>query len=77
MKEYECQMCGMCCTGMSIEVKWNDDSAELAWARAHWRLDPDGSYGCDLLGTDGLCADYEHRPDMCREYRCVASEVAR
>jgi len=85
-KNKGCQRCGNCCTTLTIamnNVAADADAQELGrWAALH-RCDPlRFPSGClavrvplvcrwlEFDGTHYRCHDYEHRPQICRDYQC-------
>ena len=74
----ECK--GRCCKYYTVlidEPEDADDYDELRWFLAHegcyiyidddeWHINVESR--CRFLGTDGRCAIYDHRPDVCRDF---------
>lgn len=81
MSEWTCQRCGRCCTEFAMFVATDDVDAELFWrlrgfpARTfeNGQVEVKFKTGCAWLVWDGTkprCANYDHRPKLCREYTC-------
>ena len=78
----ECNTCGQCCRYLTLVDRGRPvtsraqferlvrDQPEYAIFRPLGERDADGflCFACSLLGEDGRCRDYVHRPALCRAY---------
>ena len=77
----ECLMCGRCChlLNLSHSDKWIRSEREFRelveehpeYARFRhvgYTLSGIMTFECDYVSEDGLCGDYEDRPEFCRTY---------
>lgn len=70
-----CIGCGLCCDGSihaQVKLKDGDDPADLASRGFRlFRMDSGMAFSqpCHAAGN-GCCTVYEHRPSICRRYRC-------
>lgn len=76
-----CDDCGLCCTYLNITVDRptsEEDVKTLMWYQYHKKaelyFDKDGDYSlvfnkrCEQLDENNLCAIYERRPSICRQF---------
>lgn len=83
-----CLECGKCCTYVAIEIdgpKSVKAATEILWYLYHEKVsvyrDGDGSWNvqfesrCRHLQSDLLCAIYESRPHICRDFDEQTCEV--
>ena len=69
-----CDGCGgACCRGVVLPhgLIGGLSPDEAYWLGLHGTHEGHGLYlavPCRLLGEDGRCTDYEHRPEVCRRF---------
>ncbi|HEY6000919.1 MAG TPA: YkgJ family cysteine cluster protein [bacterium] len=87
---HPCHSCGaLCCRYVAAALdppKERADRDLIRWYLAHTKvcvyIDRDGDWwvqvgtDCRNLGPDGSCRDYDHRPQLCREYGTDSCERA-
>ncbi len=77
----QCKMCGNCCRAINLEgpegwLKSRKHFKNLLKKNGEFKrfsvLRKDSSgylvFRCNKLTADGLCCDYENRPDVCRNF---------
>ncbi len=80
-EQYDCLTCANCCKTTSPLFKTKDIERLAKYLRlkpgefidTYLHIDEDNDYvlqqsPCPFLGSDNMCAVYEHRPTACREY---------
>jgi len=76
-----CKICGLCCRDLNLTngdhwIRSKDEFKLLVEKKPeysrfiHTGYTPGGImvFSCECIGSDGLCGDYENRPDFCRTY---------
>ena len=74
-----CEACGARCCTIALPMPWTDDR-KIEWFNTvvekmeGVKALENGLYAftCGYLGKDNKCTIYETRPQMCRDYNCVA-----
>ena len=74
-----CEACGARCCTIQLPMPFTDDRKIEWFNTVVEEIDgiealPNGlyAYTCGYLGEDNKCTIYETRPQMCRDYKCVA-----
>ena len=69
-----CLSCGLCCDGTMFRVvRLAEGEAEHLSGRVAFTEDGQHiTQPCQALRGDRCCAVYEHRPRICRAFRCLA-----
>lgn len=69
-----CVDCNICCNGTLFSRVPVSEKEMLSLGGGSDFFVVNGQYrmklGCSRLGTDGCCQVYDHRPKVCRTYRC-------
>jgi len=74
-----CSQCGRCCHGIVIKLDLSEDEKKYLYFHGCHQMNivfEDGTKSnvmyiplrCIYIRPDGLCANYDNRPDVCKKY---------
>lgn len=76
----KCQKCGKCCISFNFSMRnINTDLKELLEAHYDKKMEEMTfviDHKCEQLKEDNVCAVYETRPKICREFWCEKAKNA-